>query len=858
MHKDDPGAHEWISTTCYGCFPSCAIQVRRKDGRAVGSRGDPKVFSSFGKCCGKSLSRVADLYHPNRVLRPLLRTNPEKGIGVDPKWKEISWEEAMDMVVKRLGRIRRDDPRKLVMASMDLNNHFYQWAFAKAFGSPNYAWYSATMCGSGLHTVFMLTLGAINSEPDTERCNYLVQWGSQFGLGANNNPVVAMREMAQARKRGARLVVVDPILSHAAAKADEWIPIIPGTDGALGLGVAHILVNELGIYDAAFLKKGTNAPYLVAEGGRYVRDKATGKPLVWDIAEGLAKVYDDKTIRDFALEGVYEADGKRCRPAFELLRERLKEYSVEKVSEITGVPTTTIRRFAKEFGQAAEIGGTLEYGGHTLPYRPACIETKRGGSQHKNGFWNVYSIILPNILVGAMNVPGGLLGTHPHGPFGMWHATHSQDGLIVSDLVDVIAEVADFTSPYPPTAVRSPETLELAELFPCSAFLNSMPIMTLNDPEKFRLPYKPECLIIFRFNPMMTMMDPRSVAATLKRLDFILSFAWQIDETNEFADLVIPEAHDYERWWMFPANLPAAYIRAGPGPWYGQILQPIVDPPPGVRHWADFMMDVAERLGILPEFNTALNAKSGLANSVLHALETTRKYTTEEIAERSVLLLTGEEAFRPERFNERNSVDFYEKTVEEAYPACFWNARVPIYFEYFIDMGKEVEKVTRELGMEWWDTSFYHPLPAWHPCRAHELGDDTYDLYIAFSKAPLLSHTITMENPWVDDVVKRNPLDYSVLIHTSVAARKGIRDGDMVWVESDVNRVKGRARVTECVHPKVVGTFGLGGRWGREKNVSRGKGVHFNSLIRFGWDMVDNLSGQIDYCAKVRVYRADS
>ena len=117
----------WVPTTCYGCFPSCAIQVHRKDGKLVGSRGDPQVYSSYGKCCGKSLARVADLYHPNRVTKPLVRTNPEKGIGVDPKWKEISWEEAMDMVVERLEKLRKDDPRKLVMASMDMNNHYYQY-----------------------------------------------------------------------------------------------------------------------------------------------------------------------------------------------------------------------------------------------------------------------------------------------------------------------------------------------------------------------------------------------------------------------------------------------------------------------------------------------------------------------------------------------------------------------------------------------------------------------------------------------------------------------------------------------------------------------------------------------------------
>ncbi|MEW6443078.1 MAG: molybdopterin-dependent oxidoreductase [bacterium] len=846
----------WVPTTCYGCFPSCAIRVRRKDGKLVASKGDPEVYSTYGKCCGKSLTRIADLYHPNRVTKPLVRTNPEKGIGVDPKWKEIGWEEASKIVLEKLEKIRQDDPRKLVMASMDLNNHFYQYAFCLAFGSPNYAWYGATMCGGGLHTVYFVTLGTINSEPDTPRCNYLVQWGSQYGLGANNNPMVGIRDMAEARKRGAKLVVVDPICSHAAAKADEWIPIIPGTDAALGLAVANQLVNELGIFDAEFLKKKTNAPYLIAEDGHYVRDGKSGKPMIWDTAAGAARPYDDESVRDCALEGSFEAGGKTCRPAFVLFRENVKKYSPERASEITGIPPDTIRRFAREFGEAARIGSTIEYQGHTLPHRPAAIETKRGGSQHKNGFWNVYSIILPNILVGAMNSPGGLLGTHPYGPFGMWTISESQDGLIVTNVCDAMADVTDFITPYPPKDPGPPQTLELMELIPCSGFRNTIPVLTIHDPQKVGIPYKPELLFIFRFNPLMTTMDPKSVAETLKKVDYVVSFAWHIDETNEFADLIIPEAHDYERWWLFPANLPAGFISPGPGPWYGQIFQPVVDPPAGVRHWADFMMDMAEKLGTLPEMNRLINVKSGLANAGPLALEPDKKYTTEEIAKRSVSMLTGSPSFPEELFRDTGAVHFYDKTPQEAFPGCFMKARIPIYFEHFIDMGEKVRKVTRELGMEWWDTSFYHPLPEWHPCRAHELGDGQYDLHIAFSKAPLLSHSITAENPWADDVVKRNPMDYAVLIHTSVAEKKGIRDGDWVWVESDVTRVKGRARVTECVHPKVVGNFGIGGRWGREKNISRGKGVHFNSLIRFGWDMVDTLCGQIDYCAKVKVYKA--
>ncbi|MGW8320465.1 MAG: molybdopterin-dependent oxidoreductase [Thermodesulfobacteriota bacterium] len=850
------GEEKWVPTTCYGCFPSCAIQVLKKDGKVVASRGDPTVVSSLGKCCGKSLSRVADLYHPNRLTRPLVRTNPEKGIGVDPQWKEIGWDEAADMVVEKLGKILRDDPRKLVMGSMDMNNYFFQVAFCEAFGSPNALWHGATMCGGGLHTVFFHTLGTINSEPDAPRCNHLVQWGSQYGFGANNNPIAGIRDMAEARKRGARLVVVDPVCSHAAAKADEWIPIIPGTDGALALAVANLLVNDLALYDEMFLRNKTNAPYLVGDDGRYVRDPESGKPFMWDTGGGAALAFDDPAVRDPALEGEYEVHGKACRPAFVLLKEHLKKYPADKVSQITQVPEDTIRRFAREFGEAARIGATIEYEGHILPLRPACIETKRGGTQHKNGFWNVYSIMLSNILVGAMGVPGGLLGTHPKGPFGQWTTTSSEDGLLQTDLCDNLAEIADYYRPYPPQKVGPPESLELRELIPCSAFRASLELFTMNDPERFCIPYKPEALVVWRLNPLMTMLDPKGVAGTLDKMDFILAFSWHLDETDEFADLVIPEAHDFERWWPYPANLPAGFISPGPGPWYGQIFQPIVETPEGVRHWADFMMDVAERMGILPEMNRILNERTGLILSETLCLDKDTKYTVEEVCKRTVCMLTGQETYDPAVFKQSGAVHFYDKTPEEAFPGPFTEARIPVYFEHFIDTGREVEKVTRELGMDWWDTSFYHPMPEWHPCRAHETDDSEYDLHICFSKLPLLSHSITMENPWVDDIAKRNPMDYNVLLHTSVAEKKGIRNGDWVWVESDVTRVKGKVRVTECVHPKVVGAFGIGGRWGREKNVSRGKGVHFNALVRFDWDQVDTLCGQVDYCAKVKVYKA--
>src|SRR3972149_10049481 len=109
---------------------------------------------------------------------------------------------------------------------------------------------------------------------------------------AGVNPNINTQKRAEARARGMKLVVIDPQCGNAAAKADEWIPIRPGTDGALALAMLNVLLNEAGIYDREFLKNQTNGPYLVKPDGRYMRDEATGRHLAWDLSDGKDKTYD--------------------------------------------------------------------------------------------------------------------------------------------------------------------------------------------------------------------------------------------------------------------------------------------------------------------------------------------------------------------------------------------------------------------------------------------------------------------------------------------------------------------------------------------------------------------------------------
>src|SRR5512136_2738596 len=106
----------WIPTQCGRCYAACAVKVRRVNGVAVKIEGFPEsTLGSQGGLCSKGLSGLQVLYDPNRLNKPLRRTNPEKGLHADPGWKEISWEEAVSEIVEKMKRVLEDNPAKIMV-----------------------------------------------------------------------------------------------------------------------------------------------------------------------------------------------------------------------------------------------------------------------------------------------------------------------------------------------------------------------------------------------------------------------------------------------------------------------------------------------------------------------------------------------------------------------------------------------------------------------------------------------------------------------------------------------------------------------------------------------------------------------
>jgi len=298
----NPGVREekWVATSCLNCQARCAIRVRVVNGKAVKITGNPQSRVSDGKICPRGHIGLQVLYDPERIPTPLKRTNNQKGIGVDPKWAPISWDQALGDITDRLRKLReKGEPNKLLLFC-GLNTVSSQdmiFRFAEAFGTPN------LISGEGLeseteksgnwladghyaqtaydldHTNYILAFGADMLESAKPLSRYLRKWG----------------KIRREKPNRTKIVVINPRYSVTAAKADEWVPINPGTDGALAMAVAHVVLSE-DLFDKAF-----------------VRDWTVG----------------------------FEAYKKLV----------LSQYSPEEVSKITGIAPEIIRRIAREFAR---------------------------------------------------------------------------------------------------------------------------------------------------------------------------------------------------------------------------------------------------------------------------------------------------------------------------------------------------------------------------------------------------------------------------------------------------------------------------------------------------------------------------
>ena len=265
-------------TTCYMCACRCGNNVHLRDGEVSYIEGNRDHPVNQGVLCAKGSAGIMQHKSPARLRAPLLRTGP-RGSG---EFKEISWDEALDLAASWLKPIRDENPEKLAFFTGRDQSQSFTGLWAQQFGTPNYAAHGG-FCSVNMAAAGIYTMGGAFWEfgqPDWERTKMFMI----FGVAEDHDSNPIKMGLGRLKERGAKVVGVNPVRSGYNAIADEWVGITPGTDGLFILALIHELL-KAGKVDLGYLSRYTNAPYLVqsdpnnSEFGLFLRDE-NGEPLL--------------------------------------------------------------------------------------------------------------------------------------------------------------------------------------------------------------------------------------------------------------------------------------------------------------------------------------------------------------------------------------------------------------------------------------------------------------------------------------------------------------------------------------------------------------------------------------------------
>jgi len=400
-------------TTCYMCACRCGIDVHLEGGKVRYIEGNRDHPVNRGVLCAKGSAGVMQHLSPARLRAPLRRTGP-RGSG---EFEEIGWDEALQTVVDWLAPLRATAPEKLAFfTGRDQSQSFTGW-WAQAYGTPNYAAHGG-FCSVNMAAAGIYTMGGAFWEfgqPDWDHTRLFLIFG--VAEDHDSNPIKI--GLGQLKARGARVISVNPVRTGYSAIADDWYGITPGTDGLLILSLVHLLL-KAGRVDLDYLRRYTNAPYLVNEAdGLFLRDIA-GRPLVLDRRTGRPAPFDGDGVEP-DLGGDFEGH----RPVFRHLAERYlsDDYAPEAVAARCGIPANRIRALAGELARVAfdevvdlPIPWTDWRGVRhdSMKGRPVAMHAMRGISAHSNGFQTARALHMLQILLGTVETPGGFRFKPPY------------------------------------------------------------------------------------------------------------------------------------------------------------------------------------------------------------------------------------------------------------------------------------------------------------------------------------------------------------------------------------------------------------------------------------------------------------
>jgi molybdopterin-containing oxidoreductase family molybdopterin binding subunit len=642
-----------------------------------------------------------------------MRRTGERGAG---EFERISWDEAIQEIAEKWTEYAEE---------------FGSGAMAVIQGSGNFA-----ICGGGAgapataYLRFQAVTGASIINVDTDYANVdriIAMFGATPYVSGNEqtdfmnsktfivwggNPAISqpqtMHFILEAKDKGTKVIVIDPAYNANASKADWFIPVNPSSDGALAMGVLCEIFAQ-GWQDLDFLRNHTEAPFLIKENGMLLRmsdlgavpeqgdiDPATGQPTaidpyaVWD--EETSSVVAVTEVKQPVLENVPPIEGKSYKTVYDVVKEKVAEWSIEKASEFSGVSIDSIRELARVYAQDCPV------------YTYAML----GSNHYYNGPYNygpIYSLVL---VTGNAGKPGAGAGLSQSTPF----------------------NVVNYGALYPADSDGNPAQ-------GAGQALNWNQLSSIVETGMFGTePFVLKGVYITNSNPATNMTEHDETIKFLKNIDFVVVADIVLTETANYADILLPACHWFETTDMFGASASHPYLL-----WQEKAIDPLYESKP------DFEMYrlLADKMGYGDFFDMDQEdfIQLWLENEGAQMLGITFDKIKEEKAAR---FLPGESFISFEggayatasgraRFYQETVIPNYNigQTIDESKERTFlyWEPALeadinsPVRKEYPFSLLSE--HMRTRTHTQWWEVGYMkeyepHPVVKVNPDDAAELG----------------------------------------------------------------------------------------------------------------------------------------
>jgi anaerobic selenocysteine-containing dehydrogenase len=743
-----------IPSVCLLCPSGCGIVARVADGRVVKIEGNPLHPINNGALCPKGQASPELLYNPDRLSGPLQRTG-RRGAG---EWEAITWEEAIRLVAEKLQAVRAaGHPERAACMYGETRGQMRPFIerFMQAVGSPNAISHDCLNIEAARLAMY-LTQGIYDLPAyDLENSNYVLSFGANL-LEAGWIPqrtVSGYSFMRRGRAKRGKIVMLDPRQGVTGAKADEWIPIKPGTDAALALGLANVIIST-GRFDSDF---------------------------VHNYAFGFEDFVDDD---------------RHFHPGFKSFV--LDNYSAATVEAITGVPATTIYRLAGEFTANAPAVAILPGKGGLL-----------NGSV--NGLYTAMAIHMLNGLVGSIDSPGGVL-VQRHMPCPEWPPLPP----------DPTAEQGRLTERVDGAGTAFPVARHAYQAV----------------ADRVTSGYPLDILLLYNANPVFEVPGGSRFVNAFEKIPFIVSFSTFMDETAQYADLVLPEPTFLERFQddhLEGVGYPGVGLR-----------QPVIQPRYNTMSTGDFLLKVAANVGgqvaqAFPwaTFEELLRDRLSLVGTDWDTLRELGLWLTPgyRYARRGSPTWIDEVVGAQRRNAPHDGrFDFYSRELR-----CLLDRYSPDELTKF-----GISASGDAVFLPHYEAVAYAGSEEAYPFLLNVITLMSLGPYSANANLPTLQEIsgMTVGETW-GSWLEMNP---------QAAEQLGLEDGETVVVESPFGKLQTKLRLVKALRPDVVNLpYNQGhsavGRWAKDR------GVNGLEILNPASEPVAGLAAFTN--TRVRVYRAD-